>query len=123
MPLTSKTKAQSKKLHKCFQSAKLSPVKMLRQKRETNNLSPLKQRAGAKRRLQAKHRRWLEKALAQEPDATITELAEQLSEKQQVTVSRATVCRELKELKLARKKRVSQHRSAIIENELGFGAK
>ncbi len=80
--------------------------KMLRQKRETNNLAPRPQQAGAKKVLRAKHRQWLAKAIEKQPDATITELTEQLAEKKQVTVSRATICRELKELKLPRKKRV-----------------
>lgn len=116
-------KGTIKQVAQMFSVGETFVKKMLRQKRETNNLSPQPQRAGAKRRLQAKDLRWLEKTIAREPDATITELAEQLSEEKQATVSRATICRELKELRLARKKRVSRDRNATIENELGFGAR
>lgn len=94
-----------KQIAQMFSVGETFVKKMLRQKRETNNLARQPHRAGAKKLLQAKHRRWLRKAIEQESDATITELAEQLAEKKQVRASRATICRELKELKLSRKKR------------------
>ena len=67
-------KGTIKQVAQMFSVGETFVKKMLRQKRETNNLSPQPQRSGAKRRLQATDRRWLEKTIARAPDATITEL-------------------------------------------------
>jgi transposase len=78
--------------------------KMLRQQRETGSLERLPQRAGAKRGLSMPHRKWLARQIKDQPDTTLAELQERLSKEQQVSVSPATVCRELQELGLPRKK-------------------
>ena len=95
--------------------------KMLRQKRETGSLECLPPRSGAKKRLQAKDRAFLSKQIKENPDATLAELQEVLESKQKVSVSRATLGRELKVLRLPRKKNHSSHRNATIESERGFG--
>jgi transposase len=78
--------------------------KMLRQKRETGSLERLPQRAGAKKRLSEPHRRWLATQVKATPDVTLVELQERLAKEKNVTVSPATVCRELQALRLPRKK-------------------
>ena len=79
--------------------------KMLRQKRETGSLERLPQRAGAKKKLSDSQRKWLGLQVKATPDATLSELQEQLGEEKTVQVSQSTVCRELQALRLPRKKR------------------
>ena len=97
--------------------------KMLRQKRETGSLECLPQRAGAKRVLSAPHRKWLARQIKDQPDTTLAELQERLSKEQQVSVSPATVCRELQELGLPRKKRVSSPANAMSRSGTPSGGK
>jgi transposase len=78
--------------------------KRLRQKRETGSLERLPQRAGAKRVLSAPHRKWVARQIKDQPDTTLAELQERLSQEQQVWVSPAPVCREWQEVGLPRKK-------------------
>lgn len=97
--------------------------KMLRQKRETGSLERLPQRAGAKKILSSGERQWLAQQVAKQPDATLAELKERLMETQKVSVSRATVSRELKELSLPRKKNRLLLLKETIEGAHGSGAK
>jgi len=97
--------------------------KMLRQKRQTGSLERLPQRAGAKKVLNRTHRLWLAKQIKEQPDATLVELQTSLLENKKKSVSPATISRELRELRLPRKKNRSSHRSATMENEGGFGGK
>jgi transposase len=78
--------------------------KMLRQKRETGSIERLPQRAGAKPILSKPHRQWLAKQIHEVPDATLAELQERFAQEQHVSISAATICRELQELRLPRKK-------------------
>lgn len=78
--------------------------KMLRQKRATGSLERLPQRAGAKKVLSDKHRSFLAKQIKKQPDATLAELQEDLQIREQMAVSAATVSRELRALRLPRKK-------------------
>jgi transposase len=78
--------------------------KMLRQKRETDSLERLPQRAGAKRLLSLLHRDWLARYCKENPDATLVEVQQALLTAKQVSVSVPTLCRELKALRLGRKK-------------------
>ena len=78
--------------------------KMLRQKRETNSLERLPHRAGAKKRLTDKHRRWLARQIKETPDLTLQEIQEKLLAEKNILVSLATICRELKALRLPQKK-------------------
>ena len=95
--------------------------KMLRQKRESGSLERLPSRAGAKKRLSEVHRRWLSKQVKEQPDATLTELQEGLHKTQKVSVSRATVSRELEALGLPRKKSRWSPVSAAIGSAGGSG--
>lgn len=95
--------------------------KMLRQKRETGSMERLPARAGAKKALKDSHRRFLAKQIKEQPDATLVELQERLQRKKQISVSAATVSRELTGLGLPRKKNRSSRGNAAIENAPGFG--
>ena len=97
--------------------------KMLWQKRRTGSLERLPHRAGAKKVLNRTHLLWLAKQIKEQPDATLLELQTSLLEKQKKSVSPATLSRELRQLRLGRKKNRSSHRSATIENAGGFGGK
>ena len=77
---------------------------MLRQKRATGSLERLPQRAGAKKVLSDIQRSFLAQQIKKQPDATLAELQEDWQIKEQVTVSAATVSRELRALGLPRKK-------------------
>jgi transposase len=79
--------------------------KRLRQKRETGSLECLPQRAGAKKALSEPHRHWLATQVKATADVTLVELQERLSKEKKVTVSPATGCRALKEVRVPRKKR------------------
>jgi transposase len=78
--------------------------KMLRQKRATGSVERLPHRAGAKKVLSDKQRSFLAKQIKKQPDATLAELREDLQIREQVSVSVATVSRELRALRLPRKK-------------------
>lgn len=95
--------------------------KMLRQKRRSGSLERLPSRAGAKKVLEATHRQWLRKQIKERPDATLVELQTSLAVEKLVSVSLATLSRELRQLRLRRKKNRSSPRSATMENAAGFG--
>lgn len=78
--------------------------KMLRQKRETGSVQRLAAGAGAKKALSESQRQWLAQQVTEKADATLSELRESLTQRKQVSVSVSTVCRELKQLRLGRKK-------------------
>ena len=85
--------------------------KMLRQKRETNSLERLPHRAGAKKRLSKADRRWLARQIKETPDFSLQELQEKLFLEINKRVSLATISRELKDLRLPRKKIIPSERT------------
>ena len=95
--------------------------KMLRQKRRTGLLMRLPTRAGARKLLRKRHGQWLAKQIKEKPDAASVELQTKLAEEKPVSVSRATLSRQVKPLRLPRKKSRSSHRSATTVNAVGFG--
>ena len=96
--------------------------KMLRQQRASGSLERLPpSRAGAKKVLEPKHRRWLAQQVKGQPDATLAELQTGLLARQTVSVSRATVSRELRQMRLPRKKSRSLPQSATTGNADGSG--
>lgn len=97
--------------------------KMLRQKRQSGSLQRLPSRAGAKKVLETKHRQWLAKQIKERSDATLRELQTGLLARQAVSVSRATLSRELRDLRLPRKKSRSSPQSGTTGNADGFGGK
>jgi transposase len=95
--------------------------KMLWQKRETDSLERLPHRAGAKKRLSKADRRWLAEQIKETPDLTLQELREKLSAERNKKASLATICRELKDLRLPQKKNHSKQASVTIASERGSG--
>lgn len=78
--------------------------KLLRQRRETNDLTPLPHGGGARAKLEATERLVLVELVAQHPDATLSELGHRLRKKKRVSASISTLWRWLDELALTRKK-------------------
>jgi transposase len=79
--------------------------KMLRQHRETGDLSPRPHGGGHVPRLSAKHLKLLRSEVARRPDKTVEALREHLHKQAQVSVSAPTVSRALARLDLSRKKK------------------
>ena len=78
--------------------------KMLRQHRETGDLSPRPHGGGQAPRLSDKHLRVLRQEVSRRPDQTAAALRDHLEERASVSVSRPTVARALSRLGLSRKK-------------------
>jgi transposase len=78
--------------------------KLLRQKRERGDISPLPHGGGAHAKLSGEQLRQLPDLIAATPDATLDELRTQLKKKARVEVSLSTLCRGLQALGLSRKK-------------------
>jgi transposase len=78
--------------------------KLLRQKRERGDITPLPHGGGAQAKLSGDHLRQLPALVAATPDATLEELRTQLKKKVRVMVSLSTLCRGLQALGLSRKK-------------------
>lgn len=96
--------------------------KMLGLHRAGESLEP-QHGGGAPAKLTAEAREQLRAAVKMHPDATLTELKEELSRVCQVAVSAPTVCRELQKLELPRKKRVSSLASAMNRSGKPSGVK
>lgn len=79
--------------------------KLLRQRRETGDLSPLPHGGGATLKLAETGLRVLEKLIQTQSDASLEELRQQLKKKTKLEVSVATVWRGVEKLKLTVKKR------------------
>ncbi len=79
--------------------------KMMRQHRETGDLSPRPHGGGHTPLLSAKHIKMLRAEVARYPDKTVEALREHLAERAQVSVSAPTVSRALSRLDLSRKKK------------------
>jgi transposase len=79
--------------------------KMLRQHRETGDLSPRPHGGGQTSRLGDKHLKLLRREVARSPDKTAAALRDHLEERASVSVSRPTVSRALLRLGLSRKKK------------------
>ena len=78
--------------------------KLLARKRSTGSIAPIGHRGGQRKRLSEKHRKWLLKTVLAKPDITLAELKQWLEKKQKISVSLATLSRELRALNLRRKK-------------------
>lgn len=85
--------------------------KMLRQRRQTGDLSPLPHGGGKPLSLNRKHLRSLHAAVKRNNDLTLEELRDHLANATQVSVSAATVSRALSRLGLPRKKSSSAERA------------
>ena len=78
--------------------------KMLRQHRETGDLSPRPHGGGQTARLSDRHLKLLRREVERNPDKTAAALRDHLEERASVSVSRPTVTRALSKLRLSRKK-------------------
>lgn len=95
--------------------------KLLARKRLTGDIAPVGHRGGQKKRLSDKHRKWLLKAVLAEPDITLADLQDRLEKEKGISVSVATLSRELRGLNLRRKKNRWSLVSEISEKEPGIG--
>ncbi len=95
--------------------------KLLRRKRTTGEIAPIGHRGGQPKRLTDKHRKWLLKTVLAEPDITLGELQGRLLAEKKLSVSVATLCRELRTLNLRRKKSRWSRVSVIEEKGRGTG--
>jgi transposase len=77
--------------------------KWLRRKRETGKLTPLPPAHGPKRILEG-HGPLIRAQVKQQPDITLAELCERISQCSGIAVSPSTMYRELQRLRLPRKK-------------------
>jgi transposase len=91
--------------------------KLLRRKRATGEIAPIGHRGGQPKRLSAEHRKWLLKTVLAEPDITLAELRERLSDEHRLSASVSTLWRELKFLNLRRKK----SRWSLVKETSGNG--
>ena len=78
--------------------------KLLRQRRETQDLAPLPHGGGASAKLESEERGVLVALVAEQPDATLKELRAGIRKRTRVRVSVSTVWRWLEALALTRKK-------------------
>jgi len=106
-----------------FQVSESFLKKMLARQRSGDTLAPRGHGGGKKKALSDKHRKWILKTVLDEPDMTLGELQERVTDKKQLTVSVPTLSRELRELNLRRKKNLWQLVSATPGNEPGIGAR
>ena len=102
-----------------FSVGKTFIKKMLRLHRTGESLAP---RRGNREQplLQEKELAVLTQAIAEQPDATLPELAQVLAEKRQVVVSTATICRAAQKLQLPRKKKAWAPVSGTKNSAKGF---
>lgn len=79
--------------------------KLLRQKRERGDITPLPHGGGASAKLTETDLMALIDLVAETPDATLEELRQQMKKKVGVEVSQSTICRALQAVELTVKKR------------------
>jgi transposase len=79
--------------------------KMLRQWRDTGDLTPLPHAGGKPASLTTRHLQLLKRSVRQQGDISLTELQQALTEQQSLTVHLSTISRALTKLGLPRKKR------------------
>jgi transposase len=95
--------------------------KLLRRKRTTGEIAPVGHRGGQSKRLSDTHRKWLLKTVLANPDITLRDLREQLSNEHRIAASVPTLSRELRALNLRRKKNRWSLESATTEKGRGTG--
>jgi transposase len=104
-----------------FSVGKTFVKKMLRLHRNGDDLAP-RHGGGSAPSLQEPEQAFLREQIAEQPDASLAELKTALLEKQQVSVSQATVSRVLQALNLPRKKRVFSPKSVMKSGETSSAA-
>ena len=86
-----------------FKVAKSFVQKLLKRYQQEGTLAPKRQGGGFAAKL-AEHLHVVEQLVEQDNDATLAELCERLYQRTGVSVSQSTLCRQLQQLKLTRKK-------------------
>ena len=104
-----------------FNVGKTFVKKMLRLHRHGDDLSP-RHGGGSAPSLKEPEHALLRQHMAEQPDASLEELQAALVEKQEVSVSQATVSRALQALGLPRKKKVFSPRNAMKSGAASSGA-
>lgn len=100
-------KTSQRQLAKRFNVALSFVEKLIKQEKETGNIAPKKRGGGSKPKLTDAHKQVLADLVAQNNDATLVELCDQLAAQTGVRVSRSTMGRLTQQLKLTVKKNVS----------------
>lgn len=95
--------------------------KLLRQRRETGDLSPLPHSGGATAKLDDAQLNILNQLVAEFPDATLEELRQLLKKKMRVKASVSTVWRALEKLSQTRKKSPASRRKPMQKSAPPFG--
>lgn len=95
--------------------------KLLAQKRATGDIAPIGHRGGQRKRLSRKDCQWLLKTVLSKPDITLADLQELLEKEKKISVSVATLSRELRRLNLRRKKNQWSLVNETSESERGIG--
>ena len=104
-----------------FKVGKTFVKKMLRLHRNGDDLAP-RHGGGSVPSIQAAEQVFLREQIAEQPDASLEELQTALLAQQQISVSKATVCRALQALNLPRKKRACSPRNVTKSSEPGSAA-
>lgn len=116
-----------RKLAQRFQVAKSFIQKLLKQYRETGDISPKTQGGSPPTKLQKEHLVTLIEIIESNNDATLEELCELLQEKSKIKVSRATMGRITLQLNYSVKKKLFMQRkkqtNEFKKSELNFGKK
>lgn len=81
-------------------------IKLLKQYKQTRELSP-KPRPGRPRKLNVEHHRTVQEWIEEQPDLLLSEVSERLTQQFSVEVSESTLSRTMHRLGLSRKKKVS----------------
>lgn len=94
-----------RKVAKRFDVALSFVEKLLKQRRETNDIAPKPHGGGRTPKLNTQQLSLVVALVEADNDATLEELCQQLEEKATITISRSTMGRVLQQLKLTRKKK------------------
>ncbi len=85
----------------------------LRRYRETGDIAPKAQGGDRRSKIQGKDEELLQKLVAEQNDIYLRELQGSLLDRTGIEVSESSLCRQLKRLKLERKKNFSSQRTAL----------
>jgi transposase len=96
-----------RKIAKLFGVHESFLYKLLRQKRERGDITPLPHGGGASAKLTESALLTLTDLVAETPDATLEELCGQMKKRASVEVSQSTICRGLQAIELTIKKKPS----------------
>ena len=85
----------------------------LRRYRETGDIAPKPQGGDRRSKIQGKDEELLQKLVTEKSDIYLLELQDSLLDRTGIKVSESSLCRQLKRLKLGRKKNFNSQRTAL----------